>query len=88
MNDSPPYQIWSFYGIFYGKVTGFTEIPQLSCKKSYNMIILIIYGKGAIIHGGVSEWYTGLKTLKKTLTIRAVSILTSKDTKVALTHSW
>ena len=27
VNDSPPFHIWSFYGIFYRKVMGFTEIP-------------------------------------------------------------
>ena len=37
---------------------------------------------GAIVHGGTSKWYTGLE-----LTTCAVSIFTSKDTKVALTNS-
>ena len=27
MQISPPYHLWLFYGIFYGKVTEFSEMP-------------------------------------------------------------
>ena len=62
MNDGPPYHIWSFYKIFYRKITGFTEFLELSCKKIpyHDSIRWEREEAGGLMNRrGVSTWYTG-----------------------------
>ena len=55
--NNSPFTIWSFYEIFYGKDTKFSEILYLFCKNP----VTWPYKVRVLMNGwGVSIWFTGI----------------------------